>query len=100
MKTMNKFKYLILIAIIAFNTISCKKTLDLGPEDYFGSNNFWENEAQVTNFMSGIHTQFRNQQFQFYRLGEMRGGGLSNIDRQNTSLNQLFSRIFPKIQPV
>lgn len=86
---MNKFKYLVLIAVLAFNTISCKKTLDLAPEDYFGSNSFWENEAQVTNFMSGIHTQFRNQQFQFYRLGEMRGGGLSNVDRQNTSLNEL-----------
>lgn len=77
------------MVMITITTISCKKTLDLGPEDYFGSNTFWENESQVTNFMAGIHTQFRNQTFQFYRLGEMRGGGLSNVDRQNTSLNEL-----------
>lgn len=86
---MNKLKYIILTVLIAFGSVSCKKTLDLAPEDYFGSNNFWENEAQVSNFMAGIHSQFRNQQFQFYRLGEMRGGGLSNVDRQNTSLNEL-----------
>ncbi len=86
---MNKIKYLILTALIAVSAISCKKTLELGPEDYFGSNNFWENESQVNNFMAGIHNQFRSQQFQFYRLGEMRGGGLSNVDRQNTSLNDL-----------
>lgn len=86
---MNKIKYLMLLAIVAISSASCKKTLDLAPEDYFGSNNFWQNEAQVNNFMVGIHKQFRDNQFQFYRLGEMRGGALSNVDRQNTSLNEL-----------
>ncbi|WP_276345652.1 RagB/SusD family nutrient uptake outer membrane protein [Daejeonella sp. JGW-45] len=86
---MNKIKYLLLATLIAVSAASCKKTLELAPEDYFGSSSFWENESQVNNFMAGIHTQFRNQQFQFYRLGEMRGGGLSNVDRQNTSLNDL-----------
>lgn len=86
---MKKLKYLILLAIIVTGAVSCKETLDLAPEDYFGNSNFWQNEAQVTNFMLGIHKQFRDNQFQFYRLGEMRGGGLSNVDRQNTSLNEL-----------
>lgn len=68
---------------------SCTETLNLTPEDYFGSGNFWKNESQVNNFMVGIHKQFRDNQFMFMRLGEMRGGGFSNIDRQNTSLNEL-----------
>ncbi|HMP30747.1 MAG TPA: RagB/SusD family nutrient uptake outer membrane protein, partial [Saprospiraceae bacterium] len=68
---------------------SCSDTLNLSPEDYFGSGNFWQNEAQVNNFMVGMHKQLRDNQFMFLRLGEMRGGGFSNIDRQNTSLNEL-----------
>jgi hypothetical protein len=86
---MNKLKYLLFVAIIFFITSSCHKTLELVPEDYFGDNSFWQNESQVTNFMVGLHKQFRDNQFQFVRLGEMRGGGFSNVDRQATSLNEL-----------
>ncbi|WP_461486089.1 RagB/SusD family nutrient uptake outer membrane protein, partial [Pedobacter sp.] len=86
---MNKLKYIALVLTVIISTTSCKKVLDLAPEDYFGDGNFWQNEAQVNNFMAGIHNQFRNNQFQFERLGEMRGGSFSNIDRQNTSLNEL-----------
>ncbi|WP_316757025.1 RagB/SusD family nutrient uptake outer membrane protein [Pedobacter aquatilis] len=86
---MNKLKYIALVFTLIISTMSCKKALDLTPEDYFGDGNFWQNEAQVNNFMAGIHNQFRNNQFQFERLGEMRGGSFSNVDRQNTSLNEL-----------
>lgn len=86
---MNKFKYILCVVMIAIASTSCKKTLDLAPEDYFGDGNFWQNESQVTNFMVGIHKQFRDNQFMFNRLGEMRSGNYSNIDRQNTSLNEL-----------
>ena len=86
---MNKFKYIMCVAMIALTVTSCRKTLELVPEDYFGDNNFWQNESQVTNFMVGIHKQFSDNQLQFIRLGEMRGGGFSNVDRQNTSLNEL-----------
>lgn len=86
---MNKYKYLLLIAAIALSTVSCKKTLELAPEDYYGEGNFWKTDAQVTNFMVGLHKQFRDNRFMFLRLGEMRGGGFSNVDRQNTSLNEL-----------
>ncbi|MCG7858435.1 RagB/SusD family nutrient uptake outer membrane protein [Flavihumibacter sediminis] len=87
---MNKIKHIIwmsMIAIVAFS--SCRKTLELAPEDYFGDGNFWQNESQVSNFMVGLHNQFRGNQFMFLRLGEMRGGSFSNIDVQNTSLNEL-----------
>ncbi len=86
---MNKFKYILYIALVAVAATSCRKTLELAPEDYYGDGNFWQNEAQVTNFMVGLHKQFRDNQFMFLRLGEMRGGGFSNIDRQNTSLSEL-----------
>lgn len=86
---MNKFKYIFLITMIAIAASSCRKTLELTPEDYYGDGNFWQNEAQVTNFMVGLHNQFRGSQFMFIRLGEMRGGSFSNQDRQNTSLNEL-----------
>lgn len=86
---MNKIKYILLIAIVALSTASCKKTLELAPEDYYGEGNFWKTEGQVTNFMVGLHKQFRDNRFMFLTLGEMRGGGFSNEDRQNTSLNDL-----------
>ena len=86
---MNKFKYIFYTALLVMAASSCRKSLDLAPEDYYGDGNFWQNEAQVANFMVGLHKQFRDNQFQFVRLGEMRGGGFSNVDRQNTSLNEL-----------
>ena len=86
---MKKFKYILYVAIIAITATSCRKTLELAPEDYYGDGNFWQNESQVTNFMVGLHKQFRDNRFMFLRLGEMRGGGFSNEDRQNTSLSEL-----------
>jgi hypothetical protein len=86
---MKKIKYLLLAIVFAITAFSCQKTLELAPEDYFGDGNFWQNESQVTNFMVGIHKQLRDNQFMFLRLGEMRGGGYSNVDRQSTSLNEL-----------
>ncbi len=86
---MKKLKYIFYVAIAGIALSSCRKTLELAPEDYYGDGNFWKNEAQVANFMVGMHTQFRNNQFMFLRLGEMRGGAFSSVDRQNTSLNEL-----------
>ncbi|MDP2114315.1 MAG: RagB/SusD family nutrient uptake outer membrane protein, partial [Bacteroidota bacterium] len=86
---MKNIKYLILAVIISLTATSCQDTLDLAPIDYFGDGNFWQNESQVTNFMVGIHKQLRDNHFMFVRLGEMRSGIYSNVDRQNTSLNEL-----------
>ena len=72
-------KILTAITLIALATgfNACKK-LDLAPEDYFGSESFWKNRAQVDGAMTGLHAQFRNFQFTFYTLGEMRGGTLKD----------------------
>lgn len=86
---MNNLKYLFFAVVIVLSAASCKKTLDLAPEDYYAEGNFWKDEAQVTNFMVGLHKQFRDNYFTFLKLGEMRGGGFSNVDRQNTSLSDL-----------
>ncbi|GAB3026710.1 RagB/SusD family nutrient uptake outer membrane protein [Niabella terrae] len=86
---MKQIKYTLGVLLLMCSILSCRKALDISPEDYFGDGNFWQNESQVSNFMVGLHNQFRNNQFQFVRLGEMRGGGFSNVDRQNTSLNEL-----------
>ncbi|MCU7694775.1 RagB/SusD family nutrient uptake outer membrane protein [Haoranjiania flava] len=62
-----------LILISLFEVSSCGK-LDLAPEDYYASGNFWKNAAQVDGAMTGLHAQLRDYQFTFYIFGEMRGG--------------------------
>lgn len=86
---MKKYIQLMVVSIIMIGITSCNKHLDLAPEDYFADGNYWQNEAQVNNFMTGIHSQLRGQQFQFFRLGEMRSGALSNTARMDVSLNEL-----------
>ena len=86
---MKKLKNILMMAVVALLVASCHKSLDIAPEDYYGDGNFWKSEAQVTNFMVGLHKQFRDNQFMFVRLGEMRGGSFSNVDRQSTSLNEM-----------
>lgn len=86
---MKKIKIYLCWALLSVLASSCQNALDLAPQDYFGSGNFWQNEAQVSNFMVGLHKQFRDNQFQFLRLGELRGGNYSTVDRQATSLAEL-----------
>lgn len=86
---MKKLQYTLRALIVAVIFTSCHKTLELSPEDNFGARNFWQNEVQVTNFMVGLHKQLRDNQFTFFRMGEMRGGGMSNVDVQGVSLNEL-----------
>lgn len=69
---MKKIIYIISLVVSSVLYTAC---LDLAPEDYFGSGNFWNNKAQVEGFMKGMHAQLRNNQYQmFYKLGELRGG--------------------------
>ena len=80
-------KYYIYLLIASLFITSCD-SLDLAPEDYYGSNNFWNNEAQVNGFIYGIHKQIRDKQVFFYLLGESRGGLQKNgTSSTNTSLD-------------
>lgn len=59
---------------MSFN--SCNM-LDLAPEDYYGEGNFWNNEAQVEGFVTGLHVRYRsNAAFSCYNFGEFRSGML------------------------
>lgn len=54
---------------------SCS-ALDMSPEDYNGSGNFWNSEAQVSGYINGMHSQLRGNYYKLYNLGEIRGGTL------------------------
>lgn len=66
------FNAIVLLTWIGTFT-ACNK-LDLGPEDFYASGNFWKTAAQVDGAMVGIHSQLRGNQFTFFTLGELRGG--------------------------
>lgn len=69
---MKKIKYILFMAVAAL-LYSCS-ALDLSPEDYYGSGNFWNQKAQVEGYMTGLHSQLRNNYSMFFILGEARGG--------------------------
>jgi hypothetical protein len=80
-------KYFIYLLIASLFVASCD-SLDLAPEDYYGSNNFWNNEAQVNGFIIGVHKQMRDAQVTYFLLGESRGGlQKSGTSSTNTSLD-------------
>ncbi len=90
---MKKIAYHIVIWIASIVLLMSCDSLNLAPEDYFGSGNFWKNEAQVNGALIGLHSHLRGSYTMFYRLGEMRGGtqrvGTSSL---NTSLNNANER--------
>ena len=59
----------ILLFLSALLYVSCD-ALDLSPEDYYGSGNFWTKEAQVEGYMNGLHNNLRSSYTMFYVLGE------------------------------
>lgn len=86
---MKKYIKIFGVVVSLLGTTSCNKSLDIAPEDYFADVTYWQTEAQVENFMTGIHSQLRGQQFQLFRLGELRGGGLITNPKFPVSLNEL-----------
>jgi len=64
----------IILCLTVFGLINACKKLELTPEDYFGSGNFWKNTAQVDGAMVGLHAQLRSFQFTLFTLGELRSG--------------------------
>jgi hypothetical protein len=77
---------IVLLSIsIVFN--ACEK-LDLAPEDYYASANFWKTPSQVDGAMIGLHNQLRSFQITLFNLGELRGGTLKDGSSfTGTSLN-------------
>ncbi len=86
---MKKFKYYSFAAALIFLVSACTK-MDLAPEDWYGSNNFWNNEAQVKGFIYGVHKQIRDQNVNFWLMGEARGGTLkygTGVSTTSVSMN-------------
>ena len=70
MKTINKF---LTIGVVALSAASC--SLDLGPVDYYGSQNYWKSEANVIGYVDGLHKSLRDFTFDHtILLGEIRSG--------------------------
>ena len=89
---MKKIIYIISLFVSSVLYTSCD-ALDLAPEDYFGSGNYWNNKAQVEGFMNGMHSQLRGNYNMFYCLGELRGGTQRvGSSSQNTSLDYAILR--------
>lgn len=89
---MKKITYIVSLLVTSLLFTGCN-ALDLSPEDYFGSGNYWNNKAQVDGFMTGMHSQLRGKYDMFYCLGELRGGTQRvGSSSQNTSLDYAILR--------
>lgn len=69
---MKKINY-ILIFLTATMMQSCN-WLDLAPEDQYSIDNYWASKDQVDRFIRGLHTNLRDSQSSFFKMGELRGG--------------------------
>ena len=88
---MKKFKYFSFAAVLILLISSCKQ-MDLAPMDWYGSNNFWNNEAQVKGYIDGIHKQIRDNSINFWLMGEVRGGTLKltpSVSTTSVSMNYI-----------
>lgn len=84
---MKKIIYIISLFVMSVLYTSCD-VLDLIPEDYYGSGNFWNSTPQVDSYMIGMHSQLRGNYFMFYGMGELRGGTQrTGTSSENTSLD-------------
>ncbi len=99
---MKKIIYTLCLAAAPFIFPSCD-SLNLAPEDYYASGNYWQNEAQVDQFTIGLHNGLRSQ---FVRnaqyIGEWRGATLStdgnlcsSATRFSNYINNLISEDSP-----
>lgn len=82
---MKKNIYYYLLMTVFFLT-SCD-ALELSPQDGFAEGNFWKNESQVAGYISGMHTELRNNAQTFYIMGEQRGGLLTTIGTFGTGMD-------------
>ena len=82
-------KKIIFILFLPILLVSSCDMLDLSPEDYYGSGNFWNTTAQVDGYMLGLHKILRDDHGSLYLLGEARGGtaGLGNSILGTTNIN-------------
>lgn len=69
---MKKLFYSISILLAGMIGLNSCDSLDLSPEDYYGSTNFWSQKSQAEMFMTGIHADLRSKYQMPVTLGEFR----------------------------
>ncbi|MBS1487786.1 MAG: SusD family outer membrane lipoprotein NanU [Bacteroidetes bacterium] len=67
-KIINAFSGILVLLL----TISCSNQLDLTPVSSISNSTFWKTSNQFDAFVTGIHSNFRNDNANFQLLGEMR----------------------------
>ena len=72
MKRISKY----LLVLVGACSLSCD-ALELGAEDFYSINNYWNSESQCERFMVGLHARLRSRSRSFLVMGELRGGLLS-----------------------
>ncbi|MDG5798936.1 RagB/SusD family nutrient uptake outer membrane protein [Marinilabiliaceae bacterium ANBcel2] len=84
---MKKIKYIMFFFASLLFLSSCE-TLDLAPEDHYGSGNFWQSEEQIRGYVYGLHNNLRGGLYTYFLMGEARGGlHRDGTSSTNTSLN-------------
>lgn len=87
---MKRIKNCILVLLGAVMT-SCN-ALDLGPEDFYSINNYWNSAEQCERFMIGLHYRLRERAETMWLMGESRGGLLSTASVTSTGEGPTTSR--------
>lgn len=100
---MKRIIYTFCLAVAPLLFQSCDN-LDLAPEDFYASGNYWKNEAQVENFATGLHNELRSQFIEnAQRIGEWRGATLStegNLCGSQTRFSNYINNIISEDTPI
>lgn len=83
---MKKYTYLLLLTIVAFTVVSCKKFLNIVPVDNLSGNNFWQTKADVEGFTNGLYSRFRAKVGQgsgFSQVADLRSAPLVSVSAGN-----------------
>lgn len=100
---MKRIIYTLCLVAAPFLFQSCDN-LNLSPEDYYASGNYWKNEAQVENFATGLHNGLRNQMVENnQRIGEWRAATLSteaNLCGSQTRFSNYINNIISETTPI
>lgn len=101
MKIIRKISKLYICCILIFSGISiivsCDDELNLYPEDYFSTENFWTTSDQFEKSIIAIANQFRGFSSQIlFEAGELRAGTLelSTIDGSGTTNSNFIQNIY------
>lgn len=99
---MSTIRNLILSSAVLFTGgmlgTSCNDWLDLSPIDFYGSENYFQNEAHIEAYVDGLHKHLRDLTWQHTIIfGEIRGGLYvtgSSSDGMTTSYPNLINQNF------